>query len=207
MLDLQPATFEEFATTAASSASVIPVVRTVLADLQTPVGAFMRLADGARYAFLFESVEGGERVARYSFLGAHPEMVVRGRGPDTIVERGRETQTYAGVRAMDFLRDYFRDRKLARRGGLAPLAGGAVGYLAYDAASWFEPVLEKGDVSPAATDTDTAVFMIYRTIVAFDRVRQQMEITSVVFTDEAGGDRARLRDLFDAAVRETERIE
>src|SRR5438270_10672238 len=97
MIDLQPASFEEFLREA-KRGNVVPVVRSVLADLQTPVGAFLRVADGARYAFLLESIEGGERVARYSFLGANPEMVVRGRGGDTVIERDGERETLQGVR-------------------------------------------------------------------------------------------------------------
>ena len=216
MLELQPATFEEFEREA-ERGNVVPVVRQVLADLQTPVGAFLRVAASARYAFLLESVEGGERVARYSFLAAEPEMIVRGRGQQTIVERGDEREVLEGVRAPDFLRDYFRARKLARRPGLAPLAGGAVGYFAYDAARWFEPVLDVdtdeagGDDGSAsateATPRDEAVFMFFRTVLAFDRVRQQIAITSIVSTDEAQGNRARLKKLYEAAVRETERVE
>ena len=68
MLDLQPATFEAFEREARQG-NVVPVVRSVLADLHTPVGAFMRIAGESPYAFLLESVEGGERIARYSFLG------------------------------------------------------------------------------------------------------------------------------------------
>src|ERR671938_600967 len=158
MLDLQPATFEAFAREAARG-NVVPVVRTVLADLQTPVGAFMRLAHDAPYAFLLESVEGGERVARYSFLGANPWMVVRGRGSETVIERGGEHETLSGVRAIDFVREHFRDRKLARRAGLAPLVGGAVGFLSYDAARWFEPVLDKKD--DKELETDDAVWMFF----------------------------------------------
>ena len=205
MIDLQPATFEEFEREA-QRGNVVPVVRTVLADLQTPVSAFMRVAGEAPYAFLLESVEGGERVARYSFLGAEPELVVRGREDETIVERrdgGREV--YAGKRAIDFMRDYFGARKLARRAGLAPMAGGAVGYLAYDAVRWFEPVLAQG--LKVADDVDDAVFMIFRTVLAFDRVRQQIAITSIVNTDEAAANRARLEELYRAAVEETARIE
>ncbi|PYS77383.1 MAG: anthranilate synthase component I [Acidobacteria bacterium] len=201
---LQPATFEEFEREAARG-NVVPVVRTVLADLQTPVGAFLRVAGGARYAFLLESVEGGERIARYSFLGADPEMIVRGRGQTTSVERRGETEELPGVRATDFLRDYFRTRGLARRAGLAPMAGGAVGYVGYEAARWFEPVLEKS--LKVSGEQDDAVFMLFRTVLAFDRVRQQVEITSVVFTDEAAGSRARLEGLYKAAVEETARVE
>lgn len=201
MLSLQPATFEEFEREAARG-NVVPVVRAVLADLQTPVGAFLRVAEGEPFAFLLESVEGGERVARYSFLGTKPEMIVRGRGHDTVVERDGAREVYANVRATDFLREHFRGRKLAARANLSPFAGGAVGFLAYDAVRWFEPVLDDG----ATVEADDAVFMFCRTVLAFDRVRQQIEISSVVMTDEAGGDRARLRELYDAAVRETARV-
>jgi len=210
MIGLQPATFEEFERESARG-NVVPVVRTVLADLQTPVGAFLRVAGGGAYAFLLESVEGGERIARYSFIGAEPEMIVRGRGDRTLVEQRGETEELRGVHATDFLRDYFRARRLARRAGLAPMAGGAVGYLAYEAARWFEPVLEKSlKVSEGTDDSegvDDAVFMLFRTVLAFDRVRQQIEITSVVFTEEAEGSGERLRELYDAAVAETERVE
>ena len=205
MIDLQPSTFEAFEREAGSG-NVVPVVRSVLADLQTPVGAFLALAGDAPHAFLLESVEGGERIARYSFIGCDPEMIVRGRGPDTSVERpGREPEELKGVRATDFLRDYFRDKKLARRAGLAPMAGGAVGYLAYEAARWFEPVLERG--AAAEHGLDDAVFMLFRTVLAFDRVRQQIEIASVVYTDEARGERERLRELYDAAVAATAAVE
>jgi anthranilate synthase component 1 len=206
MLELQPATFEDFVIDA-SRGNVVPVVRTVLADLQTPVGAFLRVAGDAAYAFLLESVEGGERVARYSFLGANPEMVVRGRGAKTFIEVDGEQLTERDERAIDFLREHFKARKLARsHSSLAPLAGGAVGFFSYDAARWFEPVLEKG-YERTPHECDDAVWMFYRTLLAFDRVRQQILITSVVFTEEAAGSRIRLRELYEQAVEETGRIE
>lgn len=203
MLDLNPSTFEDFEG-AAKLGNVVPVVRTVLADMHTPVGAYLRIAAGASHAFLLESIEGGERVARYSFLGANPWMIARGRGAETIIDKNGARET-RNQNAVEFLREYFQDQKLANRAGLAPLSGGAVGYLAYDAASWFEPVLANKDAAAGASDE--AVWMFFRTIVAFDRVRQQMEITSVVFTDEAGGDPVRLRDLYERAVAETQEVE
>jgi anthranilate synthase component 1 len=206
VINLQPATFEGFEAEA-ERGNVVPVVRTVLADLQTPVGAYMLLCADAPYSFLLESVEGGERIARYSFLGFDPEVVVRGRGRDTFVERaGVGEETHAGVRATDYLREYFRGKTLARRAGLAPMAGGAVGCLAYDAARWFEPVLEGGEAR-ADDDGDDALFMIFRTVLAFDRVRQQIEIATVVHTDEAGGSRERLKHLYERAVAATALIE
>src|SRR3989440_8741015 len=203
MLDLKPATFEEFAREA-ERGNVVPVVRSVLADLQTPVGAFLRIAGDAQYAFLLESIEGGERVARFSFLGANPWMIVRGRGAETIVEKSGAREVHQ-KNAVEFLREYFRDQKLARRGGLAPLLGGAVGYLGYDAARWFEPVLDVDGT--AARDADDAVLMFFHNIVAFDRVRLQMEITSIVFADEAAGDRDKLHKLYEDALAETLKIE
>src|SRR5213080_2826124 len=121
MIDLQPASFEEFLREA-KRGNIVPVVRSVLADLQTPVGAFLRIAGDAAHAFLLESIEGGERVARYSFLGANSWMIVRGRGAETIVEKNGEREV-RNQSAVDFLREYFSDKKLARRAGLAPLSG------------------------------------------------------------------------------------
>ncbi|HYX42222.1 MAG TPA: hypothetical protein VE821_11015, partial [Pyrinomonadaceae bacterium] len=103
MLKLSPASFEEFERETARG-NVVPVVRTVLADLQTPVSALLRVAGAAPYSFLLESVEGGERVARYSFLGAQPEMIVRGRGRDTFVERGDTRELLQETNLIDFLR-------------------------------------------------------------------------------------------------------
>jgi anthranilate synthase component 1 len=211
MLDLQPASFEDFEREARQG-NVVPVVRSVLADLQTPVGAFMRIAKDSPYAFLLESVEGGERIARYSFLGVGPEMIVRGSGFQTFVERNGKTVSYPAV-ATEWVRDYFRQRMLARRPGLSPFAGGAVGYLGYDAARWFEPALvdhsmqyDKSDTQPLDGPTD-ALWMFYRHVIAFDRVRQRMEIVSIVLTEEAEGSHTRLRELYDQAVAQTEQIE
>ncbi len=204
MLDLQPPSFEAFEREARQG-NVVPVVRSVLADLHTPVGTFMRIAGDSPYSFLLESVEGGERIARYSFLGAEPEMIVRGKGMQTIVERNGETESYMQV-ATEWVRDYFRGRSLARRPGLVPFAGGAVGYLGYDAAQWFEPALRDDHTQPLDPPTD-AVWMFYRNVIAFDRVKQRLEIVSIVFTEEAGGSHERLRKLYDQAVARTKEIE
>ncbi|MGH9969640.1 MAG: anthranilate synthase component I family protein [Pyrinomonadaceae bacterium] len=210
MLDLQPASFEEFEREARQG-NVVPVVRSVLADLQTPVGAFMCIAGDSPYAFLLESVEGGERIARYSFLGSEPEMIVRGRGAQTLVERNGEIETFPTL-ATDWVRDYFRERMLARRAGLAPFAGGAVGYLGYDAAAWFEPALkpeypeDPTGKQSLPTQAD-ALWMFFRNVIAFDRLRQRMEIISIVLTEEAQGSLTRLRELYDGAVKRTAQIE
>src|SRR5215207_3460321 len=204
MLDLQPSSFEAFEREARQG-NVVPVVRSVLADLHTPVGAFMRIADNSPYSFLLESVEGGERIARYSFLGADPEMIVRGKGMQTVVERAGKVETFPIV-ATEWVRDYFHRRSLARRSGLVPFAGGAVGYLGYDAAQWFEPALRDDNTQPLDAPVD-AVWMFYRTVIAFDRAKQLLEIVSIVLTEEAGGSHSRLRELYDEAVARTRQVE
>ena len=202
MLSLTPPTFEDFAREA-TRGNVVPVTRVVLADLQTPLGAFIRIAGNSPHAFLLESIEGGERLARYSFIGANPSMIVRAQGNKTAVQKDDREELF-DQNAIDFIRTYFRGKRLARRPGLAPFCGGAVGYLGYDAARWFEPVLARdGSQSPVSDD---AVWMFFRTVLAFDRVQQQIEITSVVFTDQAGGDQQRLRTLYDQAVQETDSL-
>jgi anthranilate synthase component 1 len=206
---LQPATFAEFAQES-KRGNVVAVARTVSSQTMNPVDAFVSVAGDTRYAFLFESVEGGEGVAKYSFLGANPYKVVRGRGDDTIVEKNGINETLH-ERVTDYLRRHFREHTLANPDEVGPLAGGVVGYLGYAAAKWFEPALQRNSKNKVrgSTDsqTDDALLMFYRTLVVFDRVQSLMRIVSVVFTDEAEGNESRLRELYGTAVLETERIE
>lgn len=202
MIEISPKTFEEFRAEA-EKGNVVPVVRSVLADLHTPVGAFLRVADGAQQAFLLESIEGGERLARYSFLAANPFMTVRSTGSQTILEKDGSRKLYPDRTLVEFLRNHFRRHRLARREKLPPLCGGAVGFLAYDAAGWFEKVLDDG----AKHDRTDAIWMFFRNILVFDRLKQRIEIVATVFTDEAKGDEAALRELYTEAVAETARLE
>jgi len=201
MIEISPKTFEEFKAEA-EKGNVVPVVRSVLADLYTPVGAFLRIAEGAEQAFLLESIEGGERVARFSFLAANPFMTVRSTAGQTILEKDGSRKLYPDRTLVEFLRKHFARHKLARREKLPPLCGGAVGFLAYDAARWFEKSLDNGQ----KTDKTDAVWMFFRNILAFDRLKQRIEIVSVVFTDEAKND-SELEKLYNAAVEETARLE
>jgi anthranilate synthase component 1 len=202
MLELSPKTFEDFVVEM-KNGNVVPVVRTVLADLHTPVSAFMRVCGEAEQAFLLESVEGGERLARYSFLAANPFMTVRTRNSESTVEKDGKTQLLKNLTLFEFLRDHFEQNKLSHRENLPPLCGGAVGFLTYDTIRWFEPILDDNKYF----ERDDAVWMFFRTILAFDRLKQRIEIVSTVFTDEANGDEAKLRILYDKAVEETEIIE
>jgi anthranilate synthase component I len=202
MLEQSPKTYEDFLA-AAKNGNVVPIVRSVFADLHTPVGAFLRVADLAEKAFLFESIEGGELLARYSFLAANPFMTVTAKNAKVYCEKDGKTNEIPDVKLFDFLRQHFEKNKLALRENLPPLCGGAVGFLAYETVRWFEPILDKG----TNFNHDDAVWMFFRTILAFDRLKQRIEIISIVFTDEANGDAAKLRQLYDDSIAETERLE
>ena len=86
MSKISPSTYEEFLSLAAEG-TVVPLVKTVMADLLTPVSAFLRIERQSPRAFLFESIEGGEKIARYSFLGCAPHTIVRARGSQVSIER------------------------------------------------------------------------------------------------------------------------
>jgi anthranilate synthase component I len=202
MLEQNPKTYEDFLE-ATKNGNVVPIIRSVFADLHTPVGAFLRVADSAEKAFLFESIEGGELLARYSFLAANPFMTVTAKNGKVYRQKDGKTEEISDIKLFDFLRQHFEKNKLAVRENLPPLCGGAVGFLAYDAVRWFEPVLEKNK----HFKNNDAVWMFFRTILAFDRLKQRIEIISIVFTDEAEGDEAKLRELYENSISETERIE
>lgn len=197
MSEIFPANFDEFEQ-AAKGGNVVPVVRRLAADLITPFGAYLRLGENSRNSFLLESVEGGEQLARYSFLGAEPELIARGRGNQTIVEQNGETKTLE-INFPDFLREYFQNKKLSNHSGLPPFAGGAVGFFGYNSVSWFEPVFSGKDFSG---ESDDACLMFFRSSVAFDHARQQISIISLVFTDESEN----LRQLYEKAIAEIEQI-
>jgi anthranilate synthase component 1 len=156
----------------------VPVCREIMADLLTPVSAFAKIAEHSDYAFLLESVEGGERVARYSFLGKDPFLVIRGRSGRAIIERGGVTAASAEP-FLPTLRGLMADLHSPFVPGLPRFTGGAVGYLGYDAASWFEPALaDPTGGPPEAGDGDQAGFMLFDTVLAFDHVKHRILIIS-----------------------------
>jgi anthranilate synthase component 1 len=163
-------TFDEFKELA-QRGTFVPVCKELMADLLTPVSAFLKIAEHSDYAFLLESVEGGEQVARYSFLGKDPFLILRSHGGKTIIERAGET-TESGIPLMQTLREMMAEFHSPFVPGLPRFTGGAVGYLTYDAASWFEPVRlqESSDVE------EEAGFMLFDTVLAFDHVRHRILI-------------------------------
>ncbi len=156
----------------ARTATLVPVAKTVAADLRTPVSAFLSIAAQEPNAFLLESVEGGEKIGRYTFLGARPYMILTARGRQiTLERRGKKQQQEGDVfKVLDGL---LREHTPAHVAGLPPFTAGAVGFFAHDAVRQIErlPVLAKDDLQmPDCT------LMFFDRLLAFDHVRHEIFI-------------------------------
>src|SRR5690348_2719970 len=163
---MQLTTFDQFKELA-QRGTFVPVVKELVADLLTPVSAFLKIAEDADYAFLLESVEGGEHVGRYSFLGKDPFLILRARDGRTTIERGGKV-TQAGEPFLATLRKLMADFRSPFVADLPRFTGGAVGFFGYGASAWFEPVL--GNLGRGVDEADDAAFMLFDTILAFDHV-------------------------------------
>src|SRR6188508_719558 len=159
----------------AQHGTFVPVWREIMADLLTPVSAFLKIAEHSDYAFLLESVEGGEHVGRYSFLGKDPFVMLRARDGKTIVEKAGVTSESA-EEFVTVLRRMMADFSSPFVPELPRFTGGAVGYLGYDTAAWFEPVTLQRDGQPDPALKDEAGFMIFDTVLAFDHVQHRILI-------------------------------
>ena len=155
----------------AKRATFVPVVKELVADLLTPVSAFLKVAEHSDYAFLLESVEGGEHVGRYSFLGKDPFLILRGRDGETAIEKAGVT-TKGEKPFIDTLRELMNSFQSPFVPGLPRFTGGAVGYLGYDTAAWFEPTTKREGDAPL--QKDDAGFMLFDTVLAFDHVQHRI---------------------------------
>jgi len=152
--------------------TLIPVAKTLNADMLTPVAAFLSVAAGQKYAFLLESVEGGEKIGRYTFLGSRPRMVITARGTEIEIARGRTSERRTGS-VVDVLRDALQQYRPATIQGMPPFTSGGVGYFAYDMVRQFErlPSTAKNDLK-----LPDCVFTFYDRLLAFDHLKHQLHI-------------------------------
>ncbi len=178
----------------ARQGNLIPVYEVFPADLLTPVSAYLRLAQGARYSFLLESVEGGEKIARYTFAGANPEEVFRFGGGACVLE-SRHRIVWEERDPVTFLRARIERFRPVRLPGLPPLVAGAIGYFSYDMVRLIERLPKRLSDDIGLYD---AMLMFYHGIIAFDHVQHRLWIVRNVYTDGEGS----LRTKYNAAVRE-----
>lgn len=193
MQTLQPENFHAFSLQC-EKGNVVPVTTTIAADLQTPFGIYLLLRRNAEYSFLLESIEGGANLARFSFLGANPNKIMRGRGGKTFIEDDGK-QTISDKNLLENLRAHFAGKVFAGGFENAPLSGGAVGYFDFSAIGMFEPTLK-------IEDADEGFWLFFQTLIAFDHARQQIKITTLIFTENT----ADLEKSYSEAVAENEKL-
>jgi anthranilate synthase component I len=181
----------------AKHGNLIPVYDVFSADLLTPVSAYLRLARGARYSFLLESVEGGEKIARYTFAGANPEEVFRYAAGACVLEN-RYRMIWEECDPISFLRQHIAKFEPVRVPGLPPLVAGAIGYFSYDMVRLIERLPKRLRDDIGLYD---AMLMFYRGLIAFDHVQHRLWIVRNVYTEGPGT----LRAKYNAAVKEIRR--
>ena len=161
--------------------TLVPVCRVLTADLETPVSAFLRAAWPERECFLLESVEGGEQVGRYTFIGLAPFKRIVARGRSIAITEGRRVTHLEGD-VFEVLRQALSGHKPARLKGLPPFTAGAVGFFAYDAVRQIErlPTLAADELG-----VPDACLLFFDEVLAFDHVRK--EIWLVVTADVTKG--------------------
>jgi anthranilate synthase component I len=150
--------------------TLVPVCRTLTADLETPVSAFLRAAWAEKECFLLESVEGGEQVGRYTFIGLNPYKRIVARGRQLAITEGKKTTHIEGD-VFAILRDALGGHKPARLRDLPPFTAGAVGYFAYDAVRQIERLPETAADELKIPD---ACLLFFDEVLAFDHVRKQI---------------------------------
>lgn len=199
--------FEEFKALCRSG-NVVPVHEMLAADMQTPVSVYQSIRRQNPYSFLLESVEGGEVIARYSFLGFDPFMKCSIIGRSLSIEtfhddvRVLPTLVQPGDHPLESLKTLFRHIRAVSIPGLPRLTGGAVGYFGYECVSLVE------DVPSAKTDElaiPDATLLFYDTILVFDNVKRQVVLISNAYVPDAGKVEV-LREEYDKAVEGIKRL-
>jgi anthranilate synthase component 1 len=189
--------FKEFSRLA-REATLVPVVKSVTADLLTPVSAFLAIAEKEPHAFLLESNERGEQIGRYTFLGAHPYMRVKARSGTVEIERGRRREKRQG-NVFQMVKELLRQHRPAAVPGLPPFTAGAVGYFAYDVVRQLEKIGERAKDDLSLPDAE---LMFFDRLLAFDHLRHQIHILAAADVSHESP-----RDAYDRAVRDISVLE
>jgi len=181
----------------AKKGNVIPVYRQVLADFDTPLSAFLKI-DGGDFAYLLESVEGGEHMARYSFLGSDPSLVFESKGKMISIRRDGEVESYMTEKdPIDEIKSIMDGFRFVNVKGLPRFCGGLVGYMGYDMVRFFEDL---PDENPEDFDIPDAQLVLTDTILIFDHVDHKIKVVSNAMVD---GDPA---EAYDTACEKIDRI-
>ena len=187
----------------ARDATLVPVYRELSADTLTPVKAFLRLRRADVPAFLFESVEGGEHIGRYSFLGRGPYLTLSATGDRVTIDRGRDGVEVVEDNFFDVLERTLEPYRSANVEGLPPLTGGAVGYMGYDTIRYIERIPDRHERETGLPDAE---MRFHDTLVAFDHAKHRVFLIANSHV-RPGSDSRALRDSYDDAIHRIEDLE
>lgn len=184
----------------AQNYTAIPIARRMLADILTPVSLFLSIRENSTYPFLFESVEGGEHLARYSFLGCNPYQILQFDGSDTSLTDSKGNRSELDDNYFKILNDLTTQHSEPEMPELPRLTGGAVGFSSYDTVRQVEhlPNVPNDDLK-----LPEAIWCFYDEVYAFDHVKQQIVIIKTVFVDNETG----LDDAYTDACKALDRME
>src|SRR5207248_7549305 len=189
--------YREFSRLARES-TLVPVVKSITADLLTPVSAFLAIAAHEANAFLLESVERGEQIGRYTFLGAQPYMRLEACGNEIVLHRGKHKEQHQGS-ALQVAKELLQQHRPAVVPGLPPFTAGAVGFCSYDIVRQLEKV---GDHTKDDLHLPDCRLMFFDRLLAFDHLRHQIHITAAADVSNQSPRRA-----YDRAIRDISALE
>ena len=183
----------------AKEANVIPVYKEILADTLTPVSAFQKISDG--YSYLLESVEGQEKIARFSFIGIEPSIILNSKANSIEINKNGKVKTYLADEPLKEIENIMSDFKAAETKGLPRFSGGLVGYMGYDMVRFFENLPDK---NPDDLQIPDSIFMMADSLVIFDHSTHKVKI--VVNAYLAQGSRLKAQGVYEKAIEKIEKI-
>lgn len=183
----------------AKKANLIPVYKEILADTLTPVSAFQKTGKG--YSYLLESVEGREKIARFSFIGTEPSVILRSKGNSIEVNKKGEIRKYLISEPLKEIEKILNNFKAAEIKGLPRFSGGLVGYMGYDMVRFFERLPDK---NPDDLQIPDSIFMMADSLVIFDHSTHKVKIVVNAYLAEGGGRRA--EKIYELAIKKIEDI-
>lgn len=162
--------------------NLIPVYKEIVADTETPVSAYQKISKNSDYSFLLESVEGGERFARYSFLGTSPFLIFRSKKTEgEFIRENKRERLVISKNPLLFIKGKLSKYNPIRIGEVPIFSGGAVGYIAYDVVRFFEKIPEKNIDDLNLPD---CYFMFVDTVLVFDHLKHKIKIISFAHIEE-----------------------
>lgn len=180
----------------AKKGNLIPVFREILGDLDTPLSTFLKIRE--KNCFLFESVEGGEKWARYSFIGSNPSVIIEGTGKNLTIKRGKiKEKIRAKHDPLEIVSDEIKKYKPVITPGLPRFFGGFVGYIGYDTVRYFETL---PDNRHPGLDLPDIFLMLTDTLVVFDNLTHKMSVISNAHIEN------NIKDAYDNAIAKIEHI-